>query len=197
MIARLAAVPFSPLPDVTTMKTIFLLFCLVAAGLRAESVTIDLGSRGRLTLFFPGDWKFTDTDMAGTATLDATPTDGRVNASCHIVVTTPDQDNQNTKQRLKQRLEADCAPLAEQCVEGKARAKEFSLTSGFGFYCDFTDPELVGKPPEKGNYKNQSVGRIRLAPDVLVDIVISADGFKSEPYQQCLGAIEGMEYKRK
>jgi hypothetical protein len=70
------------------------------------------------------------------------------------------------------------------------------LTSGFGFYCNFTDPHLVGKPPEPGNYKVASIGKIKLAPDTLVDVSIMADGFRDEPYQQLLGAIEGMEYSR-
>jgi hypothetical protein len=176
------------------MKKFLLLFCLTAAGLLAQSTTIELGSRGTITLFFPGEWKFTGTDIAGQTTLDATPANG-ANATCSIRVTAPEQDRLDTKQRLKIRLEADCRNVAEGSVEGKARAKEFSLTSGFGFYCDFTDPELVGKPPEKGNFKTQTIGRIRLAPDVLVDVVLSSDGFKAEEYQQMLGAIEGMEFK--
>jgi hypothetical protein len=40
-----------------------------------------------------------------------------------------------------------------------------------------------------------SVGRIRLAPDILLEISISADGFRDAPYQQLLGAIEGMEFR--
>ena len=51
--------------------------------------------------------------------------------------------------------------------------------TGFGFYCNFTDPELRGKPPEKGNYKVMSVGKIRLAPDVMLEVSISADSFHS------------------
>jgi hypothetical protein len=35
---------------------------------------------------------------------------------------------------------------------------------------------------------------IHLAPDVLAEVTISADGFNSEPYQQLLGMIEGMEF---
>ncbi len=179
------------------MKKLLLFLCLATAGLCADPAVIDLGSRGTLTLFFPGDWKFSGTDMAGEQTLEVTPKNERINASCSIKVTAPDRDSQDTKPRLKLRLEADCRDIAEHCVEGKARAKEFNLASGFGYYCDFTDPDLIGKPPEKDNFKVQSIGRIRLAPDVMIDVVISADSFKDEPYQQLLGAIEGMEYKKK
>lgn len=42
-----------------------------------------------------------------------------------------------------------------------------------------------------------SSGKIRLAPDVMIDVTIMADDFKGQAYQQLLGAIEGMEYKRR
>jgi hypothetical protein len=176
------------------MKKLLLLLCLTAAGLFAQPATMDLGSRGSLTLYFPGKWTFSDTAMNGQVTLTVAPT-GDVNASATIVVSFPEQDRYNTKPRLKLRVEAEQLHMAEGSVEGKAIAKEFSLTNGFGFYCSFTDPELRGKPPEKGNYKVMSVGKIRLAPDLMVDVALSADSFRDEPYQQLLGAIEGMEYK--
>ena len=42
-----------------------------------------------------------------------------------------------------------------------------------------------------------SAGKIRLAPDVLLDVSIMADDFRDEPYQQLLGAIEGMGIHRR
>ena len=41
-----------------------------------------------------------------------------------------------------------------------------------------------------------SIGKIRLAPDVVIDVHMMADSFKDEPYQQLLGAIEGLEFTR-
>lgn len=177
------------------MKKLLALFLLTVASAFAQVETLDFGPRGTLTLYLPGDWKAATTDMAGQYTVTITPTKESVNASCTIAVTFPDTDRYDTKARLKLRVEADNRSAAEAAVEGKAIAKEFSLTTGYGFYCNLTDPELRGKPPEKGNYKNASVGKIRLSPDVLLDVQIMADGFREEPYQQLLGAIEGMEFK--
>jgi len=177
------------------MKNLLLLFCLTAAGLFAQPATINLGSRGQLTLFFSGDWDITGTEMGGQATLTINGK-GSVNATCTIAVSFPEKDVFNTKARLKQRVEVDAMTVAEGSVEGKPAPREFTLTSGFGFYCSITDASLRGKPPEKGNYKVASFGKIRLAPDVLVDVQIMADGFRDAPYQELLGAIEGMEYKR-
>jgi hypothetical protein len=176
------------------MYRLLALFLFAATCASAQVETLDFGARGKLTIYLPGDWKTATTDMAGQYTLTITPKKESVNASCTVSVTFPDVDRFDTKARLKVRVEADGYPIAEGSVEGKAYAKEFSLTTGYGFYCSFTDPDLRGKPPQPGNYKVMSVGKIRLSPTVLLDVNISADGFRDEPYQQLLGAIEGMEF---
>jgi hypothetical protein len=176
------------------MKKLIALFLLTIAGVSAQVETLDFGSRGKLTLYLPGDWKVGTTDMAGTYTVTLTPKKESVNASCTIAVTFPDVDRYDTRNRLKVRVEADAYGYAEQSVEGKAIAKEFTLANGYGFYCSFTDPELRGKPSQPGNYKVLSIGKIRLSPQVLVDVQFMADGFRDEAYQQLLGAIEGMEF---
>lgn len=178
------------------MKKLLLFLCL-ALPLAAQVETLDFGSRGRLTIYLPGDWKVATTNMAGTYTVNITPKKEGVNASCTIAVTFPASDRFDTKARLKLRVEADAYGLAEGSVEKRAIAREFTLTTGMGFYCNFTDPDLRGQPSQPGNYKVTSVGKIKLAPDVLVDVQILADGFRDAPYQELLGAIEGMEYGRR
>jgi hypothetical protein len=178
------------------MKKYLLLLALTATLLKAGPATLDLGSHGKCTLYFPDGWDVAVTDMAGTMTVTVSPT-GDANASCTIAVTYPEQDRFDTKSRLKVRVEADGLPVAEGSVEGKAVAREFSVSSGFGFYCNFTDAALKGKPPEKGNYKVTSMGKIHLAADVLMDVQILADDFRGAPYQQLLGAIEGLEFRGK
>lgn len=176
------------------MKKLIPLLLLTVAAASAQVETLDFGSRGKLTLYLPGEWKVASSDMAGTYTVTLTPRNSSVNASGTIAVTFPEVDRYDTKSRLKLRVEADAYGLAESSVERKAIAKEFFLTSGYGFYCSFTDPELRGQPSQPGNYKVMTVGKIRLTPGVLVDVQLMADGFTEEPYQQLLGAIEGMEY---
>jgi hypothetical protein len=175
------------------MKMFPVLLLLTTAGLFAQSEKIDLGPHGRINLYLDDTWKFNVADF-GDRRIITVDSKGDVNASGSLTITFPDQDRLDTKKRLSLRVEINGEPLAGQSVEGKAIAKEFSLQTGYGFYCSFTDPELVGKPPEKGNFKTISAGLIHLAPDVLVEVTISADGFNSAPYQQLLGMIEGMEF---
>jgi hypothetical protein len=174
-----------------------LLLWLAAAGASAQEHVLNLGARGKVTLFLLGDWKPVVIDMAGQYEVTFAPRKDSINASCSIKVTFPDVDRYDTKARLKLRVEADCAPYEPQSVEGKARAREFAISSGYGFYCNFTDAALRGKKAPPGEFKVISSGKIRLAPDVLMEIFIGADSFSEEAYQQLLGAIEGLEYRRR
>jgi len=178
------------------MKPFVFLFLLSAASLFAQSETLDLGARGRLTLYLPGEWTIDGSHFANQGMITIKPRRPDVNASCTLTITFPPTDSFDTKARLKLRVEADSFTLAEQSVERRAVAREFAVATGYGFYCSFTDPDLRGRPPEKGNYKVMSTGKIRLAPDVLLDVSIMADDFRGEPYQQLLGAVEGMDYVR-
>ena len=178
------------------MKKLFALFVLGATSALAQIHELDLGARGKLVLFLAGDWKATSINMAGKNELTLAPQRDGINASCHIEVTFPEVDRFDTKQRLKLRVEADCYAFAQQSVEGKAYGREFQVTSGYGYYCNFTDPNLRGnKPAPPGEFKVMTVGKIRVTPQILVDVQIMADGFRDEPYQQLLGAIEGMEFR--
>lgn len=174
----------------------FVLLLAVGGSLGAQSQTLDLGSRGKITLYLLGEWQVEMTNFARQGSIIIKSGNRDVNASCTLNVSFPETDRFSSKDRLKLHVEAECMPIAEGSVERKAVAREFLVSTGYGYYCNFTDPELRGKPPEKGNYKVTSIGKIRLAPDVVVDVQILADGFTDEPYQQLLGAIEGMEFTK-
>lgn len=177
------------------MKKIFVLFLLLTGGLWAQSQDLNLGEHGKLALFLVDDgWKFNVAEYGDRLLVTIAPTKDDVNASCSLTITYPERDRYDTPSRLKMEVEVRGAAVAEHSSEGKAYAKEFNLHSGFGYHCDFTDPDLIGKAPEKGNFKTISMGLIHVAPDVLVEVGISADGFKSAPYQALLGMIEGMEF---
>jgi hypothetical protein len=158
------------------MKKFATLFLFSAVAAFAQMETLVLGPHGKLTLYLPGDWKTVTTRNTQQITLVISPAKAAVNAECTLVVSFPEVDRFDTKARLKLRVEADGHGLAEQSVERKAYAREFSLTTGYGYYCNFTDPDLRGKPMEKGNYKVASAGKIRLSPAVIVDVQIMGEG---------------------
>ncbi len=177
------------------MKKLLAFFCLTAVCAWAQEQVLNFGPRGKLTLYLLGDWKAVVIDMAGQYEVTLSPRNEEINASCSIKVTFPEVDRYDTKARLKLRVEADCAPYLSQSVEGKAYAKEFVIGTGYGYYCNFTDAALRGsKKAPPGEFKVISAGKIRLAPDILIELFFGADSFKDEAYQQILGAIEGMVF---
>jgi hypothetical protein len=176
------------------MKKFTGLFFLSVVCAFGQMATLDFGPRGKLTVYLPGEWSVNTTRNTEQITMTIGPSKEAVNATCTLTVTFPETDHFDTKARLKLRVEADGHGMAEESVERKAIGREFSLRSGYGFYCNFTDANLRGKPMEKGNYKVMSVGRIRLTPEVLIEVQFGGEGFSNEAYQQLLGAIEGMEY---
>jgi hypothetical protein len=175
------------------MKRYFLLFLLSVGAAFAQAAKIDLGSHGKLTLYLEDGWKVETADYGDRRLITISPK-GDANAGCTLTITFPETDRLDTKSRLKNRVESDGEKFADQSVEGRAVAKEFGVHAGYGFYCNFTDPELVGKPPQPGNFKTMTAGRIHVAPDVMIEVNITADGFSSDPYQQLLGTVEGMDY---
>jgi hypothetical protein len=160
--------------------------------LTASAASVDLRSHGRLAITASPEWKVSSENLGDRHEVTIEPR-GDVNAMCRLTVVFPEKDELNTKARLRDQVLQGCQQHVENSVEKKAVAKEFSVRRGFGYYCSFTDPELVGKPPEKGNYKVMSLGLIRLAKDVYVTVTVFADGFKTEAYQQLLGAVERMD----
>jgi hypothetical protein len=172
---------------------LFAIGCVCAS---AQVHTLELGSRGKLTFYLLGDWKVNETSMAGQYSLTIQHPKESVNTECKIEVSFPETDRFARKDKLKLQVEADCRAYEEQSVEGKAYAKELSLgiPGAYGFYCSFTDPSLRGKPTKAGDFKVISAGKIRVNPEVLVDVFIGGESFSSEAYNQLLGAIEGMEF---
>jgi hypothetical protein len=178
------------------MKKLFGLFLLTVSAAFAQVHTLELGGRGKITLYLLGEWKVHETSMAGQYSLTIRHPKESVNTECKIEVSFPETDRFDTKARLKLRVEADGKHYEEQSVEGRAYAKEFGLTipGAYGFYCSFTDPSLRGKPVKPGDFKVVSAGKIRLNAEVLVDVFIGGEAFRDEAYNQLLGAIEGMEF---
>jgi len=175
------------------MKRIVLPLLLVAS-LAVRADTINLRDHGRLNLFAPEGWKVTVEDNLDVGCNITIEPRRDANASCKIAIMYPEEDRFDTKERLRAEVvRVGREQYAGDSVERRASAREFYVKHGYGYYCNFTDPKLVGRPPEKGNYKVMSHGAIHLAHDVLIGVVIFADDFKGEDYQALLGLVEGLE----
>lgn len=156
--------------------------------------TFDLGEQGRLEVFPVGEWEIRGEDV-GEIKIQLTPKNPQMNAACQISVSAGGPDEFPTKARLSRKVSEVAGRMAEsgQFVETSPNVKAFYCKQGFGFYCTFTDPKLVGRAPVSGDFKNVSVGMIRLSAGVMIAVQILSDGEKTGEFQELQGAVEGME----
>ena len=168
---------------------------LAAVAAAAWGETFDLRERGRLDVYVVGDFKIAGEDLGDRHEILITPKRDTVNAAARLVVNLTPGDEHNSKAKLRARVLELCAPIAEQNGTRKYAAEEFYSRQGFGFYCTFTDPKLVGKPPVKDDFKHATYGVVRLAPRVYVAVTLLADDLEGPDYQALLGAVEGMEIR--
>ncbi|MDI1336344.1 MAG: hypothetical protein PSU94_09205 [Lacunisphaera sp.] len=172
------------------LAALFLSF--LTAGLSPD--TIDLHEYGKLTLYPVGDWNIHSEDL-GDIRIRITPQDRKVNAACLLVVAPGGPDDFPTPEKLVERMQLSATRLRKSgdYAETKLNVKPFYRQSGFGCYYTLTDRKLVGKPPAPLEYKQITLGLIRLSPTVVARLQIMSDGEETQPCQQLLGMVEGME----
>jgi hypothetical protein len=173
-----------------------LLLTLAAQGARAE--TINLREHGRLEIFPVGEWNIRSEDD-GDLKIQIVPKGASVNAACQIIVAAGGADDFSTRGKLtRQVTDAGRRMIATgDFVETEVTVKTFYCKQGFGFYFTLTDPKLVGKESVKGDYKQVSLGMIRVNSSVMIRVQILSEGEQTEPFQQLLGMVEGMELSGK
>lgn len=170
---------------------LFLAALTAATGWAAR---FQVGDLGELRVVAAGDWKITAEDLGDKLEITIAPT-GKANATAAIRVNLVPDVRFETKGKLREHVRKASELLLETAVEKKVVLQDYYRTAGYGCYCQFTDPERLGKLPEKGNYTVMSAGLIRLATGVIASVTILADDFLSPEYQNLLGAVEGMEFR--
>ena len=180
------------------MRAILSALILVSAAAGGFAETVNLREHGRLELFPVGDWNIRSEDQ-GDIKIQFAPKNPKANAGCTLNVSAGGTDEYPTKAKLSRKVAETAQRMAESGEYGDTTpaVKAFYSKQGFGFYFTIVDPKLVGKDPVPGDYKQVTVGLIRLSPTVMVEVQILSDGEKTEEYQQLLGMVEGMELSAK
>jgi hypothetical protein len=175
------------------MKKLTGLAFLLLGFLSARADDFILGGHGILSVPVTDAWVAQNHDAQTGYTISIESKTG-ANAACRITVIAV----QNAAFPDKARTTAEFMQLAQHFVPGsvekKAVPKEFSLKSGFGLYCSFTDASLVGKPPVKGNFKTISPGMIYLSKDLVLAVTIFADDLSGPEFKQLVDIIQSTEF---
>lgn len=176
--------------------TFALIACLAAANMaRAES--FEVPGVGNLTVFVVGDWHIAAEDMGDRFEIVIVPRNFQTgpNAACRISIIPDSPAFYDQPRKLRDRVIEATEHHLMDSREFFARTESFYCrqSTAFGFYRNFTSVDRYRKPMERGVYKVQTLGLLWLAPRVVASIVIKADDFFADDYQQLLGAVEGME----
>jgi len=78
----------------------------------------------------------------------------------------------------------------------KVEIKALNIKSGLGFYANFIDPDLVGKPVEIGNYKTSTSAVVSLGSKYMVVITVLCDQINGADYRDAINIIETIKIKQ-
>lgn len=161
--------PAGPAPEYfPSMKRILLLpALLLLLCLRASADTVDLGAHGTLAIDVPKGWKLTSApwEQPGVA-ITVAPPDG-ANAQFMLNILYVPKGMSDLKADVDDKVLNESGMFVDMSVEKKKVLKKFPMAGdAYGSYCVFTDASLVGKPPQKDNFKKVSVGIIWFNDDV-------------------------------
>jgi hypothetical protein len=168
------------------LKRSLLLCVLLLVPLSAFADTVDLGAHGTLTIAVAKDWKLTSTSKDTGVDLVIAPPEG-ANAQLLFSVIYVPHGATAVKADVDDKVMGEAQGFLSSSVEKKAVLRKYSLSGGaYGAYCVFTDASLVGKPPEKDNFKVFSVGIIWFNDAVGVSVSQVCDDEKGPEFATML-----------
>ena len=145
-------------------------------------------------------WKATKDNTPGLlfpfGTYRLTPPAGR-NARCLISVLDKDKKEFSDPEFLKKILRGDSMPYVSSPAElSKIEIKEAKINGGLGFYANFVDPDLVGKPVMEGSYKTATPIILSLGTNYLIKVSIFCDELHGADYKDALQILESIRIKK-
>jgi hypothetical protein len=181
------------------MKRLILLSALLlVAPLSALADTVDLGAHGSLTIDVPKGWKLTTApwEQPGVAVTLAPP-EG-VNAQFQLNIIFVPKGMSNLKADVDAKVLNEAGMFVDSSVEKKKTLRKFALAGdAYGSYCVFTDASLVGKPPQKDNFKVISAGIIWFSDDVSAATSLLCDDEKGPEFAAMIAAVSSVTVKGK
>jgi len=179
------------------MKRHLFLSALLLLPLAALADTVDLGTHGTLTLAVPKGWKLLSDVKDTGADITLSPPVG-VNAQAIYSLVYVPAGATAVKADVDDKLLAECDAFVDKSVEKKKTLVKLSMSGGaYGVYCLFTDASLVGKPPEKDNFKVFAIGIIWFSDSVAVSWSILTDDANGPDFTAMLASVSGSTVKAK
>jgi len=152
---------------------------LLLSVLASQAAEFDLGPHGTLSVAVPDDWSINgkavnrpDGTPIGYAFALKPRSDANAKCLLTFAYTTNGAPNKEVIRKEVLRITEQFVP---ESVEKKKNLKDFSLKTGYGAYCLFTDASLVGKNVKPGDYKVMGSGQVQPADNVVGVVSLFAD----------------------
>lgn len=178
--------------------TVIALFFSCASVLHAGELTVS--SKESIVVTAPDGWT-AGVDAAPTRsfpfeTYHVQPPAGR-NANCLVTLYDKDKLLYADPAYLKKWLQRECLPYVKSPADlPKVETKELKISGSRAFYANFVDPDLVGKPVTKGEYKTATPIIISLDDRYLIKISIFCDDLNGADYQDAVKIAQSIALKK-
>lgn len=177
----------------------YILFLIISA-LSMGAAEFDLGTRGTLSVSVPGTWSITGKEANRP---DGTPIGyafaikprSDANAKCLLTFAYTTNGAPN-KEAIRKEVLRITEQFVSESVEKKKNLKDFSLGTGFGSYCLFTDASLVGKKVKPGDYKVMGSGQVQPADNLVGVVSLFADEADGLEMKEMLNIINSLKVSR-
>lgn len=181
------------------MKTTCLLAILFAAVI-VNGAELRVSSKEPVVVLAPDMWKATKDKPPNGAfpfeTYRIEPSTNH-NAVCLVSVYDKNKPEFADPEFLKKLLKGDSRPYVSSPDElSKIEIKELKIEGGLGFYANFIDPDLVGKPVVRGSYKTATPIIVRVSSKYLIKITLLCDKIDGADYRDAITVIKSLKVKK-
>jgi hypothetical protein len=179
-------------------RNLLLSALLLVLPLAAHAETVDLGMHGSLSITVPKGWKLitAPSEQPG-INISLTPPEG-INAQFSLGILYVQKGQTGLKADVDAKVLNEAALLMDGAVEKTKILRKLPLAGdAYGSYCVFTDASLVGKPPQKDNFKVASAGIIWFNDDVSGGLSMLTDDEKGADFAAMVGAASSVILKSK
>jgi hypothetical protein len=171
------------------MKRTLALAVLALLPLALPAETLDLGPRGVFGITLPKGWKMSSEKEGDSGYAVTVSPPGNENAKLLINLAMVPNQEPVPKEQVQEQVLAICDQFVEKSVEKKKVLRELGMPGGaYACYCVFTDASMVGKPPEKDNFKVIGIGIMKFSDDLMAAFSIDSDDEKGPEFAAMLAA---------
>jgi hypothetical protein len=162
----------------------------------AETVRVDMGDGRTAVVRTAMHWSKADPgpapeDPAVKGNLRFRP-DNDANVSLNLTFVSLPDEALADRENLRRFHAANTRQYTSGSVENEVRARDFKTPHGYGVQAQFTDAALVGKPPERDNYKTVTAVFLHLGERVLVIASLFCDDPQGEEYADAMEMLRSI-----